>query len=160
MTIVYLSSEEFHDADLVCLEELPDVEEIWIPESITDAGLDHLRGMTKIKEISLYGPGFTDAGLRKLRGFGEFRGFLSDNAKFTDEGLRELSRHHKLQTLYLFSDSHQPRIPDAGIRHLRQLKNLSELIIEGVKISEGAVEDLRRALPHCDVCIYPPDEEE
>lgn len=160
VTIVLLSSEEFHDADLVCLEELPEVEEIWIAESITDAGLDHLRGMTKLEVINLYGPGFTDAGLRKLRGFRELRSLTAENAKFTDDGLRELTRHRKLTTLHLYSDDNRSPITDVGFRHLLELRNLDELILDADKISEDAVEELQRALPRCTIWINPPIEEE
>lgn len=160
VTIVYLSSEEFHDSDLACLEDLPDVEEIWIPESITDAGLDHLRGMTKLEQVHLRGPGFTDAGLRKLRGSRELRSLSSKNAKFTDEGLRELSQHSKLQDLHLYADTRRSPITDAGIRHLRKLKNLTWLILDADKISERAAEDLQRALPQCEIWIQPPIEDE
>ena len=160
VTIVSLSSEEFHDLDLVCLEDLPDVEEIWIPESITDAGLDHLRGMTKLEQVHLRGAGFTDAGLRKLRGFRGLRSLSSKNAKFTDEGLRELSQHSKLQDLHLYADTHRSPITDAGIRHLQKLKNLEWLILDADKISERAVKDLQQALPHCEIWIHPPFEDE
>lgn len=160
VTIVYLSSEEFRDSDLVCLEDLPDVEEIWIPESITDAGLVHLRGITQLKEVNLHGPGFTDAGLRKLRSLPRLRSFTSTNAKFSDEALRELSRHSKLQTLHLYSDEYQPGITDAGIGHLQKLKNLEWLIIHAKRISKRAEEDLQRALPQCEIWIHSPIEEE
>lgn len=160
VTIVYLSSEEFRDSDLICLEDLPDVEEIWIPKSITDAGLNHLRGMMKLEQVHLRGPGFTDAGLRKLGALSRLRSFTSKNAKFSDEALRELSRHSRLKTLHLYSDEYQPAITDAGIEHLRKLKNLEWLILDAQRISKRAAEGLQRALPQCDVCIYPPDEVE
>ena len=160
VTVVSLSGEEFHDEDLVCLEDLPDVEEIWIPESITDVGLDHLRGMTHLEQVHLHGPGFTDAGLRKLRALPGLRWFTSQDARISDEGLRELSRHSKLQDLHLYTRDHRLPITDAGIRQLLKLKNLRWLILDADKISEGAVKDLQRALPQCDVWINPPFEEE
>lgn len=160
VTIVSLSSEEFHDSDLACLEDLPDVEEIWIPESITDAGLDHLRGMTKLREVNLHGSGFTVAGLRKLRSLPRLRSFTSKNAKFTDEALRELSRHSKLETLHLYSDEYQPGITDTGIGYLQKLKNLEWLILDAKRISKRAEEDLQRALPQCEIWIHPPIEDD
>lgn len=178
VTIVWLFGDKFRDSDLACLEDLPDVEEIWIKAPTGDAALVHLRGMTKLEEVNLFdpgftdgaldhlsrvtklkevdlnGPGFTDAGLRKLRGLSELRSFTSRDARFTDDGLRELARHPKLATLHLCSDDYQLPITDAGIQHLHKLKKLTDLILETSNLSDEAVEELQRALPQCDVAIH------
>lgn len=156
VTVVSLSSEDFRDTDLAYLEALPDVEEIWIGEPITDAALDHLRGMIKLEELNLHGSGFTDAGLQKLRGLSELRSLTSRNARFSDEGLRELTRHRNLETLHLYSDNQRSPITDAGVRHLHKLKKLTWLILDADKISKGAEEDLQRALPQCEIWIQRP----
>ena len=40
-----------------------------------------------------------------------------------------------------------PRITDAGVHHLKRLKNLKKLEIYGTRISQAAVKTLRDALP-------------
>lgn len=154
VTIVWLSGDEFRDSDLICLEALPDLEEIWIKEPITDTALVHLQGMKKLEKVNLFGPGFSDAGLRKLRGLRELQSLTSHDARFTDEGLQELALHPKLKTLHLYSDDNQLPITDAGIQHLHELKNLEWLILETSNLSDEAVEELQRALPKCEIEIY------
>ena len=110
--------------------------------------------MTKLKGVNLFDPGFTDAGLRKLRGLNELQSFTSHKARFTDDGLRELTLHPKLKTLHLYTDDDRLPITDAGIQHLHKLKKLEWLILETSNLSNGAVEELQRALPKCEIWIH------
>jgi hypothetical protein len=160
VTIIWLSGDDIHDSDLACFEALPDVEELWLRGSISDSGLEHLRGMKKLMELNLYGPGITDAGLIKLRRLSELRSLTFHDSRITDAGLKELADHHKLQDLHIYFRNATSPITDAGIRELKKMKSLTWLIIDVQTVGEGITGDLQRVLPQCDVWIHSHAEDE
>ena len=93
-------------------------------EAITDAGLVHLRGLTKLKWLYLdRHPQLTDAGLVHLQGLTELE----------DLGL---------------SDT---RVSDAGLVHLKGLKKLERLNLWGTRVTEQGISELQKALPNTQI---------
>ena len=113
------------DAELERLvEEWPRLRKLWLFETkITDAGLDHLKGLTQLQDLELHKARITDAGLKQLKGLTQ---------------LREL-------------ELYGTKITDAGLVHLRGLTNLRYLGLTGTQVTYPAVERLRQALPNCSV---------
>ena len=87
---------------------------------ITDAGLAHLAGLTKLEYLNLMGHPITDDGLRYLSGMA---------------GLRTLA--------VSFSG-----ITDAGLKHLEGLANLRDLHLYGTKVTPAGRAALRAKLPN------------
>ena len=57
------------DDDLEHLEGLSDLRELWLAHTqVTDRGLEHLRELTNLQELYLWRTRVTDAGLEHLRG--------------------------------------------------------------------------------------------
>jgi hypothetical protein len=90
---------------------------------ITDAGLETIRDLTQIQELTLILPNVTDSGLRNLR------------------GLTQLER------LTLWGT----RITNAGLVNLRGMMQLKTLDLSGVKVSDAGVKELQQALPNCKI---------
>jgi hypothetical protein len=42
-----------------------------------------------------------------------------------------------------------PAVTDAGLKELVQLRDLLDLSLDGTKVTEDVVEDLKKALPQC-----------
>ena len=59
---------------------------------ITDAGLKHLRGLTKLKTLDLNGRPITDAGLTPLAELKNLHRLLLDSTKVTEPGVATLRR--------------------------------------------------------------------
>ena len=57
---------------------------------ITDAGLEHLKGLTKLQTLWLPSNNVTDAGLVHLTGFTKLRRLHLGGTKITDAGVKEL----------------------------------------------------------------------
>ena len=49
------------------LKGLTGLQTLSLSNKITDAGLVHLKGLTKLKELDLYGTNITDAGVTDLQ---------------------------------------------------------------------------------------------
>lgn len=59
---------------------------------ITDAGLKHLRGLTNLTELSLFGRPITDAGLTQLAGLKGLRQLELGSTKVTRQGVAQLRK--------------------------------------------------------------------
>ncbi len=57
---------------------------------ITDAGLVHLKGLTKLKGLDLWNTKITDAGLVHLKGLTKLKGLSQGKTKVTVDGIQEL----------------------------------------------------------------------
>ena len=95
---------------------------------VSDAGLEHLAGMTDLKVLGLGG------------------------TKITDAGLVHLAVLTNLQYLKL----HGTRVTADGLVHLRSMTKLQWLSLGGNQISDAGLAGLRQALPNCEVENSPP----
>lgn len=83
---------------------------------VTDAGLEHLTGLTKLQLLKLGSTKVTDAGLEHLRGLTNLQSLVLCGTKVTDAGLEHLKGLTKLQSLYLS----RTKVTDAGVKKLQQ----------------------------------------
>ena len=67
--------------------------------------------------------------------------------RVTDSGLKHLKGLAQLEQLILDHTG----VTDAGLEHLKGLKNLKSLWIPGGQVSEDGLEKLREALPNCNI---------
>jgi hypothetical protein len=87
--------------------------------AITDAGLEHLRGLTKLRHLDLRRTRITDAGLVHLKG---------------------LTRLEQL-------DLRRTQVTDAGLVHLKGLPQIRMLDVWGTQVTDEGVTELQEALP-------------
>lgn len=65
---VYLGGTAMHDADLACLEKLPELRELVLTSTaVSDRGLERLARLTKLESIDLRFTQVSEAGVVKLR---------------------------------------------------------------------------------------------
>jgi len=57
---------------------------------LSDAGAEHLEGLTSVEWVVLDGPGVTDAVLDRLKGASRLRHLILVDTSVTDEGVKEL----------------------------------------------------------------------
>ena len=107
----------------VTVNESGSVVGVFVVNSILpEAGLVHLKGLTKLESLSLTSQKLTDAGLVHLKGLTTLQK-LSLGGSFTD----------------------------AGIAHLQGLTNLTMLSLLSLKVTPAGVKKLQQALPNCDI---------
>ena len=57
---------------------------------VTDAGLEHLKGLANLRVLQLLNTKVTDAGLEHLKGLTSLRDLHLWNTQVTDDGVKEL----------------------------------------------------------------------
>ncbi len=115
---------------------------------ITDAGLVHLKGLTKLQSLVLSDTKITDAGLVHLKGLTNLQTLYLYNTQITDAGLVHLKG---LINLELIGLGFCRKITDAGLVHLKGMTNLEKLILYDAKVTDAGVADLQKALPNCKI---------
>lgn len=118
---------------------------------IKDKDLVHLKGLKNLKTVhlaSFFGnESVTDAGLEHLKDLKQLQDLGVDKLNITDAGLQQLKQHPTLKVLYL----RNTKITDAGLEHLKGLSNLEALHLEGTMVTDAGVKSLQAALPKCQI---------
>ena len=94
-----------------------------VNSQVTDAGLVHLKGLTKLEVLLLTCKQITDAGLVHLKGLTNLESLNLSNTPITDTGLV----------------------------HLKGLTNLEQLWLGGTQVTDEGVKKLQQALPNCKI---------
>lgn len=162
------------DAGLGHLTGLPSLSWLYLGDCpVSGGGLAHLRGSPNLSTLDLGNTPVTDAGLSQLPGlFPHLHDLYLRDAPVGDDGLASLGGLRELHTLDLARtkvsdaglpslqalaskpslcrlDLSQTGITDAGLPHLSRLTQLSELHLDGTKVTAAGIRELERALPAC-----------
>jgi hypothetical protein len=114
---------------------------------VTEGGMDHLKGLTKLGWLDLDKTQVTDAGLVHLQGLTKLEWLYLENTHVTDAGLEHLKGLTELKLLLL--DGTQ--VTDAGLAHLKGLTELGSLHLNGTHVTDQGVSELQKALPNLEI---------
>ena len=143
---VELSGTYVSNAGLEGLKQMTKLKTLRLDDTqITDQGLKHLTALASLEELGLFGSQVTDAGLVQLKKLTNLKMLCLGRTQVTDAGVLHLRRLTDLEGLWLG----QTQITDAGLVHLRELTNLEKLDLSGTEVTDDGVERLQRALPDC-----------
>ncbi len=121
---------------------------------VTDAGLNELKELKNLTELSLFNTNVTDAGLKELKDLKnlvrldlgstsiigiEVNGAPLKHSRVTGAGLTELKDLKKLSELSLFNT----KVTDAGLKEIKELKNLTELNLGATYVTDVGMKDLK-----------------
>jgi Leucine-rich repeat (LRR) protein len=140
VTEVHLFEGKTAGIGLAPLAKLPEIEWIGLHLSdISEADLEHLKGLTKLRRLGLADVKLTDAGLKRIEDLTTLEIlFLMENP-ITDAGLDHLQKMTKLKELGLG----QTGITDAGLERLKTFKDLQTLRLQQLKITEAGLGHLK-----------------
>lgn len=142
---LYLNSRTFKDADLAPLENLACIRRLVLAEPVTDAGLEHLRGLGNLEELTLWSDNVTNAGLAHLSKLTKLRNLSVSGKKVT------LACCVHLADLELeeFSGIEVPpgrtalyQIGDAQLAQIKVMTKMRKLEIGGSKLTDAGLADL------------------
>jgi serine/threonine protein kinase len=106
---------------------------------VSDAGLEHLKGLTRLKNLILDSTQISDAGLEHLKALTCLATLGLNNTRVSDAGLNHLKELTWLDQLFLCDT----RVSDVGLEHLKALKNLVRLDLNGTKVSGAELVHLK-----------------
>jgi hypothetical protein len=134
-------------------EHLGNAVSIWLANPpVTDAGLVHLKGLTKLESLYLFHTQVTDTGLQHLKELTNLKALSLTDTQITDAGLVHLKDLTNLEGLYFWN----MQITDAGLEHLKGLTSLEYLDVSRTQVTDEAVKKLRDALLNCKIVHQPP----
>ena len=143
---------------------------------VTDDALEHLAGLTTLEELNIAGTringsGFgylnrldnltvllcggcvhiTDNSLVHLRSLDRLTTLGLIDTNITDAGLLHVGQFNALRELRLSGSGFQLKITDKGLRHLVNLKKLTQLTLRKTRVTARGIAFLKRSLPKCQV---------
>jgi beta-lactamase regulating signal transducer with metallopeptidase domain len=137
---VDLDSTKVTDTGLEHLRGLTKLQTLNLTRTkVTDAGLEHLKGLTKLQSLNLWNTEVTDAGLEHLEGLTKLRNLDLSGTKVSDAGLVHLKGLSNLQSL----DLTDTQVTDAGLEHLQGLTKLLWLNLGATKVTDSGLEHLK-----------------
>lgn len=113
----------------------------------TDAGLRAVKNTPALQWLDLRGTRVTDSGLAHLGGLGRLRLLSLHGTSATDAGMALLTELPSLEVLTLSRTS----LTDAGLLALKKSPKLIDLDVTGTRVTQAGVNDLKGALPNCQV---------
>lgn len=143
---ICLINDDVRDDDLVSLKKYPLAGRIDLTGTlITDAGLQHLTGLTGLTALCLGRTRVTDAGLQHLVELKELRELGLFQTEVTDAGLETLQALGKLQRLSLLDNPRRDRTAAKGPSRLSDLGTvaaggtlLQEVFVKGHPLERSA----------------------
>ncbi len=138
---VYFQNTKVTDAGLEHLKGLTKLETLFLHKTkVTDAGLVHLKGLNNLTGLLLTGTKVTDAGLVHLKGLTNLEELFLEKTRVSDAGLVYLKGLTKLTALQL---SHNTNITDTGLAHLKGLTNLMGLFLSETGVTDAGLVHLK-----------------
>lgn len=115
---------------------------------ITDRTMECLGNFTHLTSLYVVRcPGVTDAGIQHLSNLTRLRFLNLMATSITDDGLAHLSKLTNLVELTLSNTS----VSDAGLHHLYSLDNLEVLDLSETEVSNDAIRSLVKRFPDCTI---------
>ena len=136
------SGELAHIGSLAGLKAL-DLEE----SSIDTEDIRYLATLGALESLNLKEVDLDGDALVHFKGLTQLKQLRLDGNKITNESLRHLAHLTGLERL----DIDENPITDAGLKHLYGLTGLRHLDLKDTKVTAKGIEELRKALPNCNV---------
>lgn len=133
--------QPLNDADMEHFLQLETLEDLSLSRyKITDNGVRHLAGMTRLHKLELKEIPITDASAPVFKHMTGVMSLVLSNTKVGDAVLEQIARMKKLQEL----DLNHTRITDAGIKHLTTCSKLSAILVASTQITDESLRWLSR----------------
>jgi beta-lactamase regulating signal transducer with metallopeptidase domain/Leucine-rich repeat (LRR) protein/tetratricopeptide (TPR) repeat protein len=147
------SCKRITDAGLANLQGMNSLITVYLDDTnVTDAGLENLKGLHRLAYLGLGQTQIGDAGIANLKDLDTLEMLRIEKTRVTDAGLTNLKGMRRLRSLGL---SNCTRITDGAVAHLKEMKSLQQIALYGISISDGALADLKAALPKAQILVTP-----
>ena len=147
---VQLGSRPVQDEDLKNLSDLDTLEVLHLGGTdITSEGLISIENLTNLRKLNI-GGGYQkaskidDAGLTHLKNLSKLEELVLSDTQISDAGLAHLTGLKSLGSLYIF----QTKISDEGLKHLEELTSLHTLRAMRTRITEEGGATFQAKMPN------------
>lgn len=140
-------------ADVVGIEidaERIDAERI-DEKRIDDAAIDAIATLPHLRFLFVQAEGLSDQGIVRFAEASQLDRLTLGSSAVTDSGLAQLSQLKRLSCLTIVA----PRVTDAGLKLLEGMPSLTNVQLISTDVTAEGVDQLRAALPNCDVEVSP-----
>ena len=137
-----LKESQATDGGLESIGRMTGLEEIliWDAGSVTDAGVAHLAGLSRLDRVHISGSKMTDESLVLLSGLPSIKSLSLQFSHFTDAGLARLQGRDRLTTLAIGLGDF--RVTDAGVSHLSKFPCLALIDLQNSRVTDMGLESL------------------
>lgn len=144
-----LASSAITDTSLANLQKMTDLRSLNLGlTGITDDGLVYLSKLTNLRKLNIGETFVTGSGLARLRGLSNLVELNLQVSNLNEQSLACLQDFPNLRVLSLAG----PNLTDKGLQHLYKLRGLKRInLFATVSITENGIEELKKALPDCEV---------
>ena len=150
---LYLYDTHGTDQLLEQINGMVEIKTLYLEQTdVSDNGMRHVVTLPNLRQLIIYAGQMSDEGLALLKGNQSITSLELYQLRITDDALRVLTEMPNLRSLTVSSEARlDPRLTDAGLANLKDLQNLDKLVISGDWASDGAIDELRSALPDCKI---------
>jgi len=145
----FTAASNITDAGLSHLQSLHNLEDITLTSNLlTGEGLSHLSNLKSLKKLVFvsHGFNFTVSGISRIKNLQQLTECRIEGA-VTNEMLRSFEGNETLVTLLIRGNA----VTDAGMEHLKTVRNLQNLDISKTGVTQRGVDGLQQALPDCQI---------
>ena len=111
-------------------------------KNVTDASLEPLTKLPRLRSVLLLGTDITDDGLKSLGKIPELQNLDLRECAVSNDGLAHLTSLKKLKALKLSGKNGKCSVDDDGMVHVAKLKNLKVLAVDSLLVSEDGLQHL------------------
>ena len=135
-------SAKFRNESLSIVADFPSLKFLSIAcAGLSDAGLERLKGMNRLRTLFFLSDAVTDAGLAQLEGLTSLENLQASSPRITDTGLVHLRRMSKLRSLNLYAT----HVGDEGVVPLLGIMNDLEMLgLSDTRISDETMKEVRK----------------
>lgn len=146
---VILSRRDLSGTDAIrTLSQLGGLESLSLDRSTFDASeIEHLAGCSSLRMLFLGGTSVDDAAISSICKLQNLEMLNIARTHVTDAAMEKVSTLTKLKYLCLIGTA----VTDASVPNIAKLKSLEELELHGSAISDDGMDQLRAALPACNI---------
>jgi hypothetical protein len=140
---LHLGGEQVTDENLSYVGQMTGLEELSIMwgRHLTDRGLVHLSGLSRLRILEVDHSKMTDLGLKALGKLTSLEELRVGGEGFSDRGLEHLAGLKRLKHLTFWRGNQ--RFTDAGLEFVRRMKSLEQIDMGGWDVTDQGVAKLR-----------------
>ncbi len=120
-------------------------------ECVDETAVAAIASLPHLKFLLLRAQGMSDQGIVQFAAMKELDQLTFQSSTVTDAGLGQLTGIKRLSYLSIIA----PEVTDTGLILLAEMPNLTFVELISTAVTAEGVDQLRAALPQCDVHVYP-----